>query len=124
MLLLLLLVRYQRVRWPLQILPATHGGQRGAGWSLERMILHVPHYVRPVTGVQGALAGASLPPRGPGRSRLVLVEALGLRRGGQGLEEAGDVAEARLGGLLGLGQAVVAPNGSILPDRRPGARTL
>lgn len=55
-------------------------------------------------GVHGALARASLLLAVPGCSRLLPVAAVGLRRGGQGLEEAGDVAEA----LVLLAEAVAA----------------
>lgn len=41
----LLLVSQQRVWWPLQILTATHGGQRGAGRGLVWGIVQMPHHV-------------------------------------------------------------------------------
>lgn len=96
----------------MEILPATHGGQRGAGWGLVWRIL--ARHVRHSSGVHRALAGVSLLARSPGCGHLGLVVPLWVRRGGQGLEEAGDVAEAVLGGWA-VGGEVVPSQGSRCP---------
>lgn len=67
------------------------------------------HHIRPYLGVHSPLAGASPLPGGPGCLWLRLEVVFGLRRGGQWLEEVGDVAEA----LLDV-QIVDAPHGSSL----------
>lgn len=108
----LLLVSQQRVWRPLQILSATHGGQRGAGLGPVWGIVQMPHHVWPSMGICIPLAGDSLFPSSPGWRCCTLVVAWGLGGGGQGLEEAGHIVETLLGGLVSLGQAGVAPHGS------------
>lgn len=68
------------------------------------------HHVRAIAGAHAPRCGAHLLLGGAGwRCGRLLVATLRLSRGGQGLEEAGDVAKA----LVCVSEVAVAPHGSL-----------
>lgn len=68
------------------------------------------HHTRPVAGAHARRCSANFLLWGAGRScGTLLVVALGLSGGGQGLEEAGNVAKA----LVGASEVAVAPHGPL-----------
>lgn len=68
------------------------------------------HHTRPISGAHTRWCGAHLLLWGAGCScRALLIVTLRLSRGGQGLEEAGDVAEA----LVCVSKVAVATHGSL-----------